>query len=492
MEENGNDEVTCLTEEIENNKTNGDLNGHLSDTPEDDKENQQVDNGEENDLDNKPSYLMYEDFSHESMGVETYSDGLQHPVELRRILTGDLSNEMTVSVRATEQDKFKQVTYTQAVEVSDPAVHRLLSGLGVSVSLKRKSNGMAAEEPPSKHGVEIYNSSGRIVNQFSNLLTSSTAGEASTSQKQQILFKPWQNLISSALEKQQETEELERNNLMMGMMSHHSAFGAAFSAPGPRRPGRPPAQTGTFDPETGALRYMCRLHCGASLASAKGRRKHEKKHCPNLGKVAQPLLRGSRVSQIDHAANALVASHGVFNFDRHALGLPVKHQKTFVCRYCGKVLKTYEGRRIHEKVQHVLKDQQAAALTQEDSKTTFAAQLQQFRNFAGIGDEMDTRFPDEMDANDMEPIEVKPKLLVASHEEIEEDEDDDDEEIEDDEDDSNTEFRGMGDDVEEIGDEEYDRMRAAIGEDQESVTPPEYQNTIGIAEDDRKESSDIG
>jgi hypothetical protein len=27
---------------------------------------------------------------------------------------------------------------------------------------------------------------------------------------------------------------------------------------------------GAFDPETGSVRYICRLHCGASLASAKG------------------------------------------------------------------------------------------------------------------------------------------------------------------------------------------------------------------------------
>ena len=79
---------------------------------------------------------------------------------------------------------------------------------------------------------------------------------------------------------------------------------------------------------------MCRLHCGASLASAKGRRKHEKKHCPNLGKVAQPLLRGSRMGQLD----SMVVGHSAFGFDGHsALGLPIKQQKTFVCRYCGKV-----------------------------------------------------------------------------------------------------------------------------------------------------------
>ena len=36
------------------------------------------------------AYLEFEDFSHTGLGLETYEDGLQHPIELRRILTGDL------------------------------------------------------------------------------------------------------------------------------------------------------------------------------------------------------------------------------------------------------------------------------------------------------------------------------------------------------------------------------------------------------------------
>ena len=31
----------------------------------------------------------------------------------------------------------------------------------------------------------------------------------------------------------------------------------------------PHCKQGAFDPETGSVRYICRLHCGASLASAK-------------------------------------------------------------------------------------------------------------------------------------------------------------------------------------------------------------------------------
>lgn len=34
---------------------------------------------------------------------------------------------------------------------------------------------------------------------------------------------------------------------------------------------------------------------------------------------------------------------------------PLKERRVYDCRYCGKVLKTYEGRRLHEKLQHVAK-----------------------------------------------------------------------------------------------------------------------------------------
>ena len=124
MEENGTSDLreTMFESSLSNGDTNGNGNDDdLSDTHEDetqddddienDKENQiELDNGDNDveDIENlKPSYLMYEDFSHESLGYETYSDGMSHPVELRRILTGDLSTEMSVSVRSSAQEKFK-------------------------------------------------------------------------------------------------------------------------------------------------------------------------------------------------------------------------------------------------------------------------------------------------------------------------------------------------------------------------------------------------
>ena len=59
-------------------------------------ENEMASSDLEQRLEEKPgnekaaAYLEFEDFSHTGLGLETYEDGLQHPIELRRILTGDL------------------------------------------------------------------------------------------------------------------------------------------------------------------------------------------------------------------------------------------------------------------------------------------------------------------------------------------------------------------------------------------------------------------
>merc|ERR1719384_422068 len=150
-----------------------------------------------------------------------------------------------------------------------------------------------------------------------------------------------------------------------------------------RKPGRPPTAQGSFDPETGAVRYSCRLHCGASLASAKGRRKHEKKHCPNFGKVAPPILKGQRSQLLRQqlaAGNGQEAANGVDPLGAHSLfgafssgqQLVTRERRVYECRYCGKVLKTYEGRRLHEKLQHVAKQHQQLSekFNEEDEIST--------------------------------------------------------------------------------------------------------------------------
>merc|ERR1712020_710787 len=89
------------------------------------------------------------------------------------------------------------------------------------------------------------------------------------------------------------------NGLLNDFFANHSAFGGGANPPAAmsQRAGsvsdtnsKPPAkfnrdlidpEKGIFeDPETGAIRYRCRNDCGVTLASAKGRRKHEKRHCP--------------------------------------------------------------------------------------------------------------------------------------------------------------------------------------------------------------------
>ena len=44
--------------------------------------------------------LEYEDFTHTGLGLETYTDGIQHPLELRKILIGDLS-QVTLIILST-------------------------------------------------------------------------------------------------------------------------------------------------------------------------------------------------------------------------------------------------------------------------------------------------------------------------------------------------------------------------------------------------------
>jgi len=251
----------------------------------------------------KPSYLQFEDFSHTSLGLETYEDGLQHPRELRRILTGDLSFEMSVSFRARAEEAFQALAYPQQQQ---------------------------------KRGVEIFDSMGRSVYSSFGL-------------QQMQHSSSWVSLLEGDEIPQTPEEQGYSSLLHLMAQQQHSSLSLQ-----PRKPGRPPTAQGAFDPETGSVRYICRLHCGASLASAKGRRKHEKKHCPNFGKYAQPRLRGRG------RGSGIQMGHTTMG-----------ERRTYECRICGKVLRTYEGRRLHEKLQHVAKmrkEEDNAILLQEDPK----------------------------------------------------------------------------------------------------------------------------
>jgi len=283
----------------------------------------------ENDNDDSPAYLKYENFTHTPLGLETYNDGLQHPIEMRRILTGDLSNEVSVSYKESPEESFRDLSYPKTIKRPAPA-----------------------EAMPS---ISLY-------------------GSPSILPKPPKLLKGGTNSITS-LTQQSSPWPLEDKNKSMSEFIGHSSF-LPIS---PRKPGRPSTAGGTFDPETGSVRYACRLQCGASLASAKGRRKHEKKHCPNFGKVAPPILRGQQpsfkpqmmgaTSQSQNSLGGFAHSlFGAFAASAAAAQNMQRERRVYECRYCGKVLKTYEGRRLHEKLQHVAKQQTQPGIKLDESQ----------------------------------------------------------------------------------------------------------------------------
>jgi len=304
-----------------------------------DKENQECQGREK--ASPKPSYLQFEDFTHKPAGLETYNDGLKHPIEMRRILTGDLSTEMTVSYRDSTEETFRSLTYPK----------------------------------PQKRGMEIFDSSGlSVFNTSSNSLYpkppklyKSSGPFSSFPMQQNSSWSDSTNSLQSAMSE-------SSNPSSLNYMSSHSSYPMVGSI-SPRKPGRPPTAAGSFDPETGSIRYLCRLQCGASLASAKGRRKHEKKHCPNFGKIAPPYIKGQGLTKQQHAMALAMAQSGQINFNHSLFGgsggaaaaqfqkMVVQERKVYECRYCGKILKTYEGRRLHEKLQHVARMQHQAATT---------------------------------------------------------------------------------------------------------------------------------
>jgi len=251
---------------------------------------------------NVAAYLDYEDFSHSGLGLETYTDGVQHPLELRKILIGDLSQEMSVSFRLNADEGFKALVHPNS----------------------------------GRHGgVEIYDSTGRVVTGYAANLPKPPKLIKASSTITPFIGSLWDGEPSlEAL--QQEDDDIQN------LLSQQQRFSG-------RKPGRPPAQQGTYDPESGTIRYVCRLDCGASLASAKGRRKHEKKHCPNV-----PKDQYGAFPMYYNAGNLL--GHSLFGGSASTPPprLP-KKQEWFECRICGKVLKTYEGRRLHEKLQHLPK-----------------------------------------------------------------------------------------------------------------------------------------
>jgi len=330
------------------------------------KENQVNNNSIEKDK-NSAAYLEYEDFSHVGLGVETYHDGLQHPLELRKILIGDLSQEMSVTFREKDEASFKKL------------VHPKLGG----------------------QGVEIYDSSGHIISVFTNSLLP----------KPPKLFKgsnslPPNPFAGGLWDCSQESVQQEEEDYQ-ALLAQQLKEDDIQSLVNPRKPGRPPAQQGTFDPESGTIRYICRLECGASLASAKGRRKHEKKHCPNVPKEKFgnfPLF---------YPGNNMMG-HSLFGGQR----VPVKKQDWFECRICGKILKTYEGRRLHEKHQH-----KPRPSTDPQPVKPGTTQTQK-------GAEMVDEDAESGEVVDEDEVTVMDEVIIRNEEDDEDDDDDDEDEEE--------------------------------------------------------------
>ena len=346
----------------------------------DDKENLEESGG------SGPEYLKFEDFSHTPQGLETYQDGLQHPIEMRRILTGDLSNEMSVSYKESEDDTYRSLSY--------PKTGKRPAEVFESPSISVFSSSLMPKPP------KLLKGSSGLSHSFSNNWLE--AGQ--------------QNITSAISDN----------------ISEYRAHTSFLTTPvSPRKPGRPPTTSGSFDPETGSVRYLCRLQCGASLASAKGRRKHEKKHCPNFGKVEPPLLKGQQ-SQLqkqlslgltNNRQNQMGFSHSLFGSMASKQNIqinPLKERRVYDCRYCGKVLKTYEGRRLHEKLQHVAKQQELEANNEdtEDNKLLLIEHLKA----AGMDPNILDDDPEKILGGDSNPL--------IEYDNDEEDDEEDEEDIE--------------------------------------------------------------
>jgi len=378
------------------------------------KENQINNNSVDKDK-NSSAYLAYEDFSHVGLGVETYEDGNQHPLELRKILIGDLAKEMSVSFKDKNSNSFKKLVHPNvsggggSLDIFDASGHLIsifASNLPKPPKLFKGGNGLASN--PFAGGLwdnslqdEEYNHPSLAVPKVENQLT--------------------------GLSKDQLTGLV--NDQLTGLVNQ-------------RKPGRPAAQQGTFDPESGTIRYICRLECGASLASAKGRRKHEKKHCPN---VPKEKFAGSY--PVFYPGNNMLGGHTLFGDAR----LPVKKQEYFECRICGKVLKTYEGRRLHEKHQHKPKPdesvgeastQSASSFEQKDEEEPEAVSddIEDVEDTEDVGDVEEVDDVEEVeDDDDEDEVTVMDEVMIRKAEmaqQQQEEDDDDDDEIEDDLDDT--------------------------------------------------------
>ena len=92
-----------------------------------------------------------------------------------------------------------------------------------------------------------------------------------------------------------------------------------------------------------------------TLASAKGRRKHERRHCPKSSGGEGEVTHPSQLATINRSSSSsLVANNSGVAQAIAAKGSPSvsKTNSGFKCRFCGQLLTTLEGCKLHEKIQH--------------------------------------------------------------------------------------------------------------------------------------------
>lgn len=114
--------------------------------------------------------------------------------------------------------------------------------------------------------------------------------------------------------------------------------------------------------------YVLRNDCGVTLASAKGRRKHEKRHCPKSSAEDRDVPNGtSQTSMINRYPSATPSplATPISNISQVTTAKNPTISKLnsgFKCRFCGQLLTTLEGWKLHEKIQHASEISLSAAV----------------------------------------------------------------------------------------------------------------------------------
>ena len=100
-----------------------------------------------------------------------------------------------------------------------------------------------------------------------------------------------------------------------------------------------------------------RNDCGVTLASAKGRRKHERRHCPKSSGEDRdaPTSNQTQINNRYPSSTPIQLLHNGTNIVQTITARTPSVSKSnsgFKCRFCGQLLTTLEGCKLHEKIQH--------------------------------------------------------------------------------------------------------------------------------------------